>query len=351
MSADPEVWLPRLEAQLRRDAGDLRVLGVRRLPGGACQDNFVVETTVDGVRSRFVLRSDAAVSLPGSLDRRREFEVIGAAVDAGVPTPAARGLFRDLLREGSSAYLMDFVEGVAIGGTVTRDPRLEAARALLPGQLARALAAIHAITPDRAPRLLLDTPQSAVDGRTPVDAALHFCRVMMASMVEPHPALELALAWLDGHRPADGERVLVHGDFRTGNFLVGPSGLEAILDWEFAHWGAPASDLAWLSLRDWRFGRPDLPIGGFARRDAFYAAYEAASGRAVDPTEVRWWEVMGNVRWAAGAVYQCERVLSGQEQDLELLAIGRRVAEMEYEALRLIAMGGSCRTDLTRPSS
>ena len=59
--------------------------------------------------------------------------------------------------------------------------------------------------------------------------------------------------------PSRQEITLVHGDFRTGNLMVSPRGLEAVLDWEFAHWGAPEEDLAWLCVRDWRFGRLDKP--------------------------------------------------------------------------------------------
>ena len=49
--------------------------------------------------------------------------------------------------------------------------------------------------------------------------------------------------------------------------------------------------------------------------------------------------VEGNVRWAAASIYQGERYLSGEESDIELVAVARRATEMEYEALRLIEVG------------
>ena len=311
---------------------------MRPLTGGACQENFRVELQLDGVQRVMVLRSDAVVSLPGSLDRAHEFQVIQAAVAAGVPTPAVRWLIPNLLREGSSAYLMDWVEGEAIGRRVLRDPGLAGARTALPDQLAEALATIHQITPENTTGLAIPTPQSAGE-RNPVDAALFFCKGMLDALPQPHPVMELTLRWLGDHPPPESDRVLVHGDFRTGNFMVTPEGLSAVLDWEFSHWGVRACDLAWISVRDWRFGRLKRPVGGFASRADFYRAYESFSGTRVDPVEVHWWEIMGNLRWGAGAVYQAERVLSGGEFDLELLAIGRRAAEMEHEMLRLIAHG------------
>ncbi len=81
---------------------------------------------------------------------------------------------------------------------------------------------------------------------------------------------------------------LVHGDFRTGNFMVGPDGLVGLLDWEFARWGDPVDDIGWLCVRDWRFGKVKQPAGGFCSRERFCAAYTQASGRTVDPVVLHW---------------------------------------------------------------
>ena len=346
----------RIERHLTEATGGAAsVRALDPLVGGACQDNWLVEAELSSGplagRRKLVLRSDALVSLTGSLDRAGELRVVEAAVAAGVRTPAARWPARDLTRAGSNAYFLDFADGEAIGRRVVGSPQLEAARARLADELGRELAKIHSITPATHPSLFErsgnlpqpsgKTPQPdlrAADprGTDPIGPLLAFTRGMLESIPEPRPALELALRWLDEHRPAHGGEVtLVHGDFRTGNFLVTPSGLSAILDWEFARWGTPAEDLAWISVRDWRFGRLDRPVGGFARREELYRAYEQASGRRVDPAEVRWWEIVGNVRWALGSIHQGLRYLAG-DRDLELIAIGRRSVEMEWEALRLI---------------
>jgi aminoglycoside phosphotransferase (APT) family kinase protein len=234
---------------------------------------------------------------------------------------------------------MDFAPGVAIGRRVLSDADLAGARVGLAEALAAELAKIHGIRPDGAAGLLT-SGYNADPGASPADASLGFLRRRIDALPEPRPAMELVYAWLAAHAPPRGEVVLCHGDFRTGNFLVAPEGLVALLDWEFAHWGSPAEDLAWICMRDWRFGRVELPCGGFASRAAWYDAYARASGRAVDPTEVRWWEIASNASWAAGCVEQGERFLSGRESDFELVAIPRRAAEMEHEALRLIALGG-----------
>jgi len=80
--------------------------------------------------------------------------------------------------------------------------------------------------------------------------------------------------------------------------------------------------------------------GGVCSRETFRAAYCAASGRHVSAETLRFWEVLGNVRWAASAILQGQRARSGGKDgsgvDVELLSIPRRAVEMEWEALRLI---------------
>ncbi|MGM0575064.1 MAG: phosphotransferase family protein [Myxococcota bacterium] len=333
----------RIGEALSEQAGvPVEVTRVKPLHGGACQDNVRVdcrfaEGPLAGER-RLVLRGDTPSALPGSISRREEFEVIRAAVDAGVRSPVVRWPLKDLLRRGAWSYFLDWVPGVAIGRKVVSDPRLEEARAGLPEVLADNLARIHGITPATAPDLPLPDMERTVEGG-PAAHAVRFVRDMIARLPEPHPALVLAVRWLEANVPSDREVTLVHGDFRTGNFMVTPGGLAGILDWEFAHWGSPFDDLAWISVRDWRFGALDRPVGGFGSRRGFYEAYERATDRAVVPETVHWWEVLGNVRWGAACAYQGERYLSGEVPDFELIAIARRACEMEWEALRLIEVG------------
>lgn len=338
-SKDTESLRQRLEAHLRAHASpEAAVRALEPLHGGACQDNYRVEVTLPEGPRRFALRSDAVQSLPGSLSREQEYAVLERAVAAGVRTPAARWLGRGLVREGAWAYLMDWAEGEAIGRRVLRGPELAGARAKLHEELAVELAKIHSCTPENSPGLSFGIP--SLEAREhPADPLLRWLRKQLDAMVEPHPALELALRWLDAHKPEDRAVVLVHGDFRTGNFLVAPQGLTAVLDWEFSHWGSPFEDLGWICVRDWRFGQTQQPVGGFAQRGPFFEAYARASGRPVDFTAAHYYEVLGNVRWAAGSVAQSERYLTGGETDLELVAIGRRAVEMEWEALRLMERG------------
>jgi aminoglycoside phosphotransferase (APT) family kinase protein len=245
--------------------------------------------------------------------------------------PAVRAGSDDASVLGSSFFLMDHVAGETIARRLLRDDAYTAARAVLPEQLATALAAIHRLDPAVAPEL-----PAPPDGVSPAAAELdRFDGIYRAITPDPHPALELAFRWLGRRQPPPtSRRSLVHGDFRVGNVIVGEEGLRAVLDWELAHVGDPMEDLGWFCVRSWRFGVDDRPAGGLCSRERFFAAYAAASGRRGDPAVVRWW-VYGNLRWAIMCIMQAHAFLSGVPS-VELASLGRRICEMELELLDLM---------------
>jgi aminoglycoside phosphotransferase (APT) family kinase protein len=245
--------------------------------------------------------------------------LLRAAGDAGVPVAAvvAAG------DEGGAAHLLcERVEGETLARRLLREPAYAGARAAFAADCAQALARLHAVPVDALP------PLPHVDQLADVVATID-------AADEPHPAFELAIRWLEEHRPPAVEPVPVHGDFRLGNLLLGPDGLRAVLDWELAHLGDPAEDLGWLCLRAWRFGAA-AEVGGMATREELLAAYAAASGRPVDPDAVSWWQVLGTLKWGAICLTQARVHLSGATRSVELAAIGRRVCETEHDLLELL---------------
>jgi aminoglycoside phosphotransferase (APT) family kinase protein len=306
------------------------------LSGGACQENYRLDLEVEGIAQTLVLRSDAPSSLSGSIGRAQEYAVVAASYARGVRTPRPTHLRQGYVREGAFGYLLDWANGEAIGRFGNLAPELAEARLRLGAELGAELAKIHAIHPGNAETLMSALGPAPTD---PIQSALKLQRSRIDALKTRRLGTELIYRWLVDHAPAGHASVLLHGDFRTGNFLVSPSGLTAVLDWEFARWGSSYEDLAWISLRDWRFGVLDKPIGGFESRSSFYAAYEQAGGLAVDMKAVHYFEVLGNLAWAVGSIAQAERYTRHGEKELELLAIGRRAAEMEWEALRLIKQG------------
>ena len=178
-----------------------------------------------------------------------------------------------------------------------------------------------------------DTVATDLSGHPSVALALY--QRVLDGVGRPLPVIELALRWGRERRPRSPRLAVVHGDFRTGNVIVGPEGLRAVLDWEVAHLGDPMEDLGYLCMRTWRFGGAG-PVGGFGQRAELFAAYQAASGQPVDPEAVRFWEVMGSVRWALGCVRRARSFRHQARRRLEFAAVGRRFAEPAWDILDLI---------------
>jgi aminoglycoside phosphotransferase (APT) family kinase protein len=323
-------------AALQRTWGQaVTVREVRRLTGGAVHETWAVMVArADGAEERLVLRAFPPYG-PQALGAEAEYTLLAAAWAAGVAVPQPVALLgaEDLERPG---YLMAYVAGETLGRRVVAAPALAAARAVLLEQAAVQAARIHAVPVTAALRRWLRGPEA---GESAAAAELRRLEASYRALAtEPHPVYELALRWLGQRLPGEtGEVVLVHGDYRVGNLVVGPEGLRAVLDWEGAHLGDPAEDLGWFCVRSWRFGAWDRPAGGLGSREAWLAAYAAVSGREVAAERVRWWEVLGNVRWGVSILAIAQPFLAGQTRDVEPGAIGRRFAETEMELLDLIA--------------
>lgn len=319
---DPEA----LVRALATICGSGSVEGLRRLSGGASRETWSFDLVdASGARQGFVLRRDPGEH-GGQSDRSTEYQLLEAADAAGVAVPRVRMLLEPQHDLGRG-FVMDRVEGETIPRRILRDEAYADARRRLAGQCGRTAARIHAIDPSSLPPL-------PVLGAA---AQLDQYRAYLDSFGEPHPAFELGLRWLADRIPAPPpEARLVHGDFRNGNFIVGPEGIRAVLDWELAHLGDPVEDLGWLCVKSWRFGVPERLVGGFGEVDDLLAAYELAGGRAVDEDTLRFWVGLGTLKWGVICVGQAFTHLSGMVRSVELATLGRRVAETEWDLLEIL---------------
>ena len=301
-----------------------RVEGLHRLSGGASRETWALDLVAGDVGRPLILQRSRAGAVGTGPGMTGEAVLIRAAAAAGVAVPnVVLDDPGDAL--GSPCIVMDRLDGETIARKVLRDPPWADARTRLVAQAAAAMAAIHRIPLEEAPPL-------------PDADQLDAMRALLHDFDEPHPALELAIRWLERNRPAASARCVVHGDFRLGNLLVDPDGLAGVLDWELAHVGDPAEDLGWYCVRAWRFGSP-LPAGGMGTREELLAAYEAAGGAPIDAPRLLWWEVLGTLKWAVICVVQAQAHLGGAVRSVELATIGRRVCESAWDVLGLLPGG------------
>ncbi len=305
---------------------------VALIPGGTSKEAWTADVgTPEGKLELIVLRKTGGAIYSGALSLEQECRVQQAAYESGIRVPEPYGYFEDFA--GREAFVMERLEGEDNGSRVVQDAQFAATREALPRRLAEELARIHAIPLERLPSL----PGARTEPAAP--HAVESLEKELDLLDESHPAVEYGLSWLREHPPRSHGIVLNHGDFRVGNLLLDEEGLVGVLDWDLAHLGDPAEDLAWALVRAWRFGVDHLRLGGIGEVEPYLERYNALTGRGISPEDLFYWEVLGNVKWVIGALNHARRHLSDQERNVGLATAGRLAAQAEYEVLHLIERG------------
>lgn len=283
---------------------------LRRMGGGASKEQFTfMLDTPDAPARRCVLRMDpleAAVIT----SRQREFEAL-RALRGVVPVPDALWVDVDGALLGRPALITDFVAGVTKPsatssnvsgfGTVFDD----ALRHAIAGPFLQHLTAIHAFD--------IHSPALAtfqIPGADPEQAARWqvnwWTTVWHNDALAGIPLLGLAERWLRANLPAARELVLVHSDYRTGNYLFDEASADitAILDWELVHIGDYHQDLAWIGITSWSPVVDGTPLAsGLMPMRELTDRYSAATGREVDAKTLYFYQVLG--------LYQCVVICLG----------------------------------------
>ncbi len=314
-----------------------RLLGVaitriEALSGGASSATYAVDAVGgDGAPWPLILQCAATGSVPeGGLPRADQARLQQFAHASGLPVAEVVRVLGpdDGLGEG---YVMARLPGEALAPKWLKLPDYAPARSVLTQQCAAVLARLHQLPLAGVAGLALPSGSTA--------QALDRMFANYRRFGVNSPVFDLAFAWAR-ERVEDRPAVsIVHGDFRSGNFLVAPDGLVAVLDWELAHLGDGHEDIGWLCCNSWRFGLWDKPVGGFGQRDELYAAYEAAGGGPVDRNRAAFWELFGTLKWGIACLQLGDDHVSGRLRNVERAAIGRRVSEVELDLMHMLKFG------------
>ncbi len=291
-----------LAAYLTRTSGTpTAVEGLARISGGASRETYRFEAIARGQRRPLILRRDP----PGSLietDRRIEFLAIRSFAGKNVAAPHALALEEEGAELERPFFIMDRAEG-ATGGIFSPDPYGQHAGAI--GEQFFSMMGRIAAEPVAGLPMLeaCDPPEPGVCARCELD---YWAGVIEADEQHPQPIVRAAIRRLYRAQPPAATKIaVVHGDFRSGNFLHDGAGrITAVLDWEMAHLGDPLEDLAWATDPLW--GSPHDPrISGMVGLDEGLAIWRRASGLEVDAAAYSWWRlfaaVKGQAIWTSAA--------------------------------------------------
>ncbi|HMM13770.1 MAG TPA: phosphotransferase family protein [Parvibaculum sp.] len=291
-------------------ASNIEVSGVSRIHGGASRETFRLNASwEEGGRKLarpLILRRDPVASLIET-ERDLEYNAYRAFHPTGLPVPEPLYLETDLKWLDRPFFVMEQIVGCAAGSPFNADPYGPHADKLGRqfwthlGKIAGADPEAIGIAQHMKPVAPDETWRRELE---------HWEKVIDEDELCPQPIARAAIRWMRRNPPPPAQKIsVVHGDYRTGNFLFdGEGDIKAILDWEMCHLGDPLEDLAWAADPLWAFENRERPGGMIGRAEAF-RIWEETSGLRIDPKALRWWEIFNSLKglaiWiSAGKEYQ-----------------------------------------------
>jgi len=294
-----------IEALVRDRIGTSFSIGdARWLSGGASkvQMAFTMEWDRPGVgyeKTAMVMRMEPAESIVET-SRLREFQLL-KAFEGVVPVP--HGFWCD--SEGKHlpypGMICSFAPGVtkpteASGGVTGMGILMPpAVREKLAPQFIQHLCTIHGFDYSGAGLDAFDVPRAGTT-QCAEWCLNYFERVWEEDCEEDLPMMRTIASWLRRNLPQLDAPVMVHADYRSGNFLFTEhdTRISAILDWELGHIGDRHQDIAWTTTRAFGSLAEDgktFLVSGLMPETEFFESYERASGVRLNPRTIRWYKI------------------------------------------------------------
>ncbi|MCC2978781.1 phosphotransferase family protein [Sphingomonas sp. IC4-52] len=267
-------WLNRHVEGFGRD------MRVRQFVGGASNPTFMLSTDAGD----YVLRKKPPGQLLASAHQvDREYRVMAALRDTGVPVPVMRALCDDPEVIGTAFYVMDYLEG-RIFRDATLPDLTPSERSAVYDQLNATLAALHSVDHRAVGLEDYGRPTGYFERQI-----ARWTKQYRGAETEHVPAMEALIAELPARIPADEAVAIAHGDYRLENVMFHPTEprLIAVLDWELSTIGHPLADLGYNGFM-WHSISPswgtltgvDFATSGIPSEEEYVSAYCRRTGRS-----------------------------------------------------------------------
>ena len=315
----------RLESYLREHIdGFAGPLAVEQFKGGQSNPTFRLDA---GGKSYVLRRKPPGKLLPSAHAVDREYRVLAALGDSGVPVPRTYCLCEDEAVIGTAFFVMD-----CVAGRVLWDPSLQAldqaGRQAVYDDMNRVIAALH-----RVDYRAVGLADFGKPGNYFARQIARWTKQYRASETERIEAMDRLIAWLPENIPDADETAIVHGDYRLDNLIFHSTEprVVAVLDWELSTLGHPLADFSYHCM-SWHVppgpfrGMSGLDLAGLgipAERD-YVAAYCRRVGReSIDPDHWDFYLAYNMFRAAGIAQGIMGRVVDGTAASQHALEVGR----------------------------
>jgi aminoglycoside phosphotransferase (APT) family kinase protein len=313
-------------------------LVVEQFKGGQSNPTFLLGA---GGRQYVLRRKPSGELLPSAHAVDREFRVISALANTGVPVARAHALCEDAAVIGAMFYVMDYVPGRVIW-----DPSLPgmdpSQRRAHYDELGRVIAALHCVDPAAVGLADYGKPGNYIERQV-----ARWTRQYRASETGQIEAMERLIEWLPARIPPGDETRIVHGDYRFDNviFHAAEPRILAVLDWELSTLGHPLVDFAYHCMT-WHMaggensrglGSLDLPSLGIPTEAEYVQAYLRRTGRtsSVSPEHWTYFLVFNMFRLVGILQGIMKRAQQGNASNAQALQAGKRARPLAEQAWAL----------------
>ncbi len=248
----------------------------RLIAGGRSNLTYQVS---DEKRSWVVRRPPLGHVLATAHDMTREYRVMTALRDTGVPVPLTYALCADPAVLGAPFYVMSQVDGTPYRRADQLETLGPARTRIIAEHLVATLAELHAVSPAEVGLADFGRPAGFLARQV-----RRWKKQLDASRSRPLAGIDELYARLSANPPAESAATVVHGDYKLDNVLVGPDDrVAAVVDWEMATLGDPLTDVALLAVYQGMGERGDGPptsaAPGFPSVPETLAQYAACAGQ------------------------------------------------------------------------
>ena len=318
----------RIEAYLTQQVGAaVRVGAIRRFPVGFSWLTYAVP--VDGLPGKegmqeLILRLGPDYGLFAPYSSAPQVLSMRSLEGSAVPVPKAYWSSDDASILGAPFLFCEKVSGDAVVPWVSAtEPALEESyRRQLAEDFIDALAALHCVPWQERP---IAAMAHGIDVQNAARLNVEYWEAQIARWaMRPYPMAQWGIRWLKAHCPVAPRVAIVHGDYRTGNFLEQGGRITSILDWELVHLGDPHEDLGWASLPMYMGG--SKLISRLAEPEWFYSRYSEKVGFEVSMASVRYYQALSLLKLAATHMAAARCFEEGRFNDMRMPAMGSQIA-------------------------
>ncbi|MGV2984204.1 phosphotransferase family protein [Microbacterium sp. AGC85] len=297
-------------------AGPLELSGeidVELIAGGRSNPTYRI---TNGERGWVLRRPPRGLVLESAHDMSREYRVMSALAESGVPVPRTVLACDDPEVIGAPFYLMEWLDGRTIRTREDASALRPPERRGLADAMVRTLVDLHSVDPAAVGLETFGRAEGYLDRQL-----RRWRRQWDAAHTHPRSEIDHLFATLGNTVPETIRTGIVHGDYKVDNLMISKadsSSVLALLDWEMSTLGDTLADVG-LMLSFWdEIDQPFNPLTrgvtaleGFPTRQELLESY--ANGAGLDDVgAIDWYVTLADLKIAVIFEQIHVRHLAGQ---------------------------------------